>query len=92
MNISDPAKLFLSDKGYDPEYGARPLRRVIQRHVEDPLSDMLLASPIQAGLVMIDLNTDKDEIKIHIDEKEVTTVANTDTAVETQEQIDVVTT
>ncbi|HJO90975.1 MAG TPA: ATP-dependent Clp protease ATP-binding subunit, partial [Anaerolineales bacterium] len=92
LNISDPAKLFLSDKGYDPEYGARPLRRVIQRHVEDPLSDMLLASPIQAGLVMIDLNTDKDEIKIHIDEKEVTTVANTDTAVETQEQIDVVTT
>ncbi|MEE3254355.1 MAG: ATP-dependent Clp protease ATP-binding subunit, partial [Chloroflexota bacterium] len=92
LNISDPAKLFLSDKGYDPEYGARPLRRVIQRHVEDPLSDMLLASPIQAGLVMIDLNADKDEIKIHIDEKEVTTVANTDTAAETQEQIDVVAT
>ena len=57
LNISDPAKLFLSDKGYDPEYGARPLRRVIQRHVEDPLSDILLASPVQAGLVIIDLNT-----------------------------------
>ena len=92
LNISDPAKLFLSDKGYDPEYGARPLRRVIQRHVEDPLSDMLLASPVKAGLVIIDLNTDKDTIKIDIDEKEVTTVANTDTAAETQEQIDVVAT
>ena len=92
LNISDPAKLFLSDKGYDPEYGARPLRRVIQRHVEDPLSDILLASPVQAGLVIIDLNTDKDTIKIDIDEKEVTTVANTDTAAETQEQIDVVAT
>ena len=68
------------------------MRRVIQRHVEDPLSDLLLASPVQAGLVIIDLNTDKDTIKIDIDEKEVTTVANTDTAAETQEQIDVVAT
>ncbi|HCU80319.1 MAG TPA: NDP-hexose 4-ketoreductase [Chloroflexi bacterium] len=84
LNISDSAKSFLANEGYDPEYGARPLRRVIQRHVEDPLSDMLLASPVQAGLVIIDLNTDKDEIKIDIDQKEISTV-------ETQEPVDVVT-
>ncbi len=84
LDISDSAKSFLANEGYDPEYGARPLRRVIQRHVEDPLSDMLLASPVQAGLVIIDLNTDKDEIKIDVDQKEISTV-------ETQETVDVVT-
>tara|TARA_B100000029_G_scaffold516842_1_gene636105 strand:+ start:43466 stop:45973 length:2508 start_codon:yes stop_codon:yes gene_type:complete len=84
LDISDSAKSFLANEGYDPEYGARPLRRVIQRHVEDPLSDMLLASPVQAGLVIIDLNTDKDEIKIDVDQKEISTV-------ETQEPVDVVT-
>lgn len=92
LNVTETAKLFLSDKGYDPEYGARPLRRVIQRHVEDPLSDMLLASPEQAGLVTIDLDDDTDELKIDIEKREVSVVKNTDSAVETQEQIDPVTT
>jgi ATP-dependent Clp protease ATP-binding subunit ClpC len=92
LNVTETAKLFLSDKGYDPEYGARPLRRVIQRHVEDTLSDMLLASPEQAGLVTIDLDDDTDELKIDIEKREVSVVKNTDSAVETQEQIDPVTT
>ena len=92
LNVTETAKLFLSDKGYDPEYGARPLRRVIQRHVEDTLSDILLASPEQAGLVTIDLDDDTDEIKIDIEKREVSVVKNTDSAVETQEQIDPVTT
>ena len=84
MKISDTAKSYLVEEGYDPEYGARPLRRVIQRHVEDPLSDMLLASPLQAGSIIIDLNNDKDGIKIDIDKKEIPTI-------ETQEPADVVT-
>lgn len=92
LNVTEAAKLFLSDKGYDPEYGARPLRRVIQRHVEDTLSDILLASPAQAGLVTIDLDNDTDEIKIDIEKREVSVVKNTDSTVETQEQIDPVTT
>ena len=84
LKISNTAKSFLVEEGYDPEYGARPLRRVIQRHVEDPLSDMLLASPLQAGSIIIDLNNDKDGIKIDIDKKEIPTI-------ETQEPADVVT-
>ena len=84
LKISDTAKSYLVEEGYDPEYGARPLRRVIQRHVEDPLSDMLLASPLQAGSIIIDLNNDKDGIKIDIDKKEIPTI-------ETQEPADVVT-
>jgi ATP-dependent Clp protease ATP-binding subunit ClpC len=92
LNVTETAKTFLSDEGYDPEYGARPLRRVIQRHVEDTLSDMLLSSPVQAGLVTIDIDSDTDEIKINVEKKEVSVVNNVDSDVEKQEQTDPVTT
>jgi len=42
LELSDEAKAFLIDKGYDQEFGARPLRRAIERYVEDPLSESIL--------------------------------------------------
>jgi len=42
LDLSDEAKEFLIDEGYNPEFGARPLRRAIERHVEDPLSEDIL--------------------------------------------------
>jgi ATP-dependent Clp protease ATP-binding subunit ClpC len=49
------AKDYLATKGYDPDYGARPLRRVIQNEVEDALSDALLSGKLKAnGTVVID--------------------------------------
>jgi len=48
LELDQPAKEFLIDKGYNPEYGARPLRRAIGTYVEDPLSEMLLAGTFQA--------------------------------------------
>ena len=42
LEVSSEAKEFLIDKGYDPTYGARPLRRAIQRYIEDPLAEDLL--------------------------------------------------
>ena len=68
FEVAAAAREFLADEGYDPEYGARPLRRVIQRRVEDALSDMLLASPVGAGIVTIDLN-DAEAITVDIEEK-----------------------
>ncbi len=47
--VSDEARELLADKGYDPHLGARPLRRVIQTLVEDPLSEKLLAGQIHPG-------------------------------------------
>jgi ATP-dependent Clp protease ATP-binding subunit ClpC len=47
LDVTDDAKSYLSKKGYDPDYGARPLRRVIQNEVEDVLSDGLLSGQIQ---------------------------------------------
>jgi len=48
LDVSDEAKAWLGEKGYDPDYGARPLRRVIQSEVEDILSDGLLGGRFQS--------------------------------------------
>lgn len=42
LELSDPAKEFLIEKGYDPKFGARPLKRAIERYIEDPLAEELL--------------------------------------------------
>jgi ATP-dependent Clp protease ATP-binding subunit ClpB len=43
------AREWLADKGWDPAYGARPLKRVIQKSVQDPLAEMILAGSIKDG-------------------------------------------
>ena len=47
--LDNAARTWLADKGYDPVYGARPLKRVIQRHLQDPLAQMLLAGEVLDG-------------------------------------------
>lgn len=47
--VPQPVKDFLIDKGFDPQYGARPLRRTIQRMVEDPLAEGLLQGKFHPG-------------------------------------------
>jgi ATP-dependent Clp protease ATP-binding subunit ClpC len=49
MEVTDAAKDWLGDKGYDPVFGARPLRRVIQDNIEDKLSEMLLSGDFASG-------------------------------------------
>ncbi len=49
LEVDDAAKKWLGDKGYDPVYGARPLKRVIQRYLQDPLAEKLLAGEIMDG-------------------------------------------
>ncbi len=59
IETTDEAKSYLSKKGYDPDYGARPLRRVIQNEVEDMLSDGLLSGRFIDNIkVLIDLDTE----------------------------------
>jgi ATP-dependent Clp protease ATP-binding subunit ClpC len=59
LKISDAARTLLADLGYDPEMGARPLRRVIQNKVEDCLSDALLAGEFKQGdAILIDAEDD----------------------------------
>jgi ATP-dependent Clp protease ATP-binding subunit ClpC len=62
LEVTDAAKLHLADKGYDPTLGARPLRRAIQRLVEDPLSERLLHKEFRAGeIVIVDVEPDPDK-------------------------------
>jgi ATP-dependent Clp protease ATP-binding subunit ClpC len=49
LEVNDEAKLWLISKGYNPEYGARPLRRAIQRYVENPLSTKILQGEFKEG-------------------------------------------
>ena len=59
LEITDKAKEYLGEKGFDPVLGARPLRRLIQNEVEDRLSDELLGGRIKAGgVAVIDLDDD----------------------------------
>ena len=60
LDLDESARAWLADKGYDPTYGARPLKRVIQREVQDPLADKILAADIPDGsTVRISGGTDK---------------------------------
>jgi len=53
LELSPEAKIFLGERGYDPTLGARPLRRAIQRLVEDPLSERLLWKEFRAGQTIV---------------------------------------
>ena len=64
LEVTDAAKDFLGEKGYDEVFGARPLRRVIQDMVEDKLSDDLLRGKFRSGdTVVVDL--EGEEIVVH---------------------------
>ena len=65
LEISEQAKLHILEKGYDIKYGARPLRRVIQRLVEDKLADLFIKGECEAGSV-IDIDVADGEVKIGI--------------------------
>jgi ATP-dependent Clp protease ATP-binding subunit ClpB len=49
LELDNQALIWLADKGYDPVYGARPLKRVIQRELQNPLAGLLLAGKIAEG-------------------------------------------
>ena len=52
LTLDEAAKTWLADTGYDPVYGARPLKRVIQRHLQDQLSEAILAGHIEDGMTV----------------------------------------
>jgi ATP-dependent Clp protease ATP-binding subunit ClpC len=65
LQITDAARDHLAETGYDPYFGARPLRRVIQEKIEDRLSDELLAGAFKAGdVVELDLEDEEFVVKV----------------------------
>jgi ATP-dependent Clp protease ATP-binding subunit ClpC len=67
IELTDGAKELLVEKGYDPTMGARPLRRAIQRFIEDPLADFVLGRSLSPGsIIRVGRKEDEDEIAIEL--------------------------
>jgi ATP-dependent Clp protease ATP-binding subunit ClpC len=72
LEVSEKVKEFLVEKGYDPLYGARPLRRTIQSYIEDPFAELLLEGRfVEGDIVRVDLDKNNN-----IEFKKVSLVAN----------------
>ena len=61
LALDEKAKDFLVEKGYDPQYGARPMRRAVERFLEDPLAEEILRGHLHEGEPII-VTTDKDKL------------------------------
>jgi ATP-dependent Clp protease ATP-binding subunit ClpC len=67
LELDDEAKDFLVDKGWDPSMGARPLRRAIQRYVEDPLSEKSLLREFSRGdEIEVDVGSSGDKLEFRV--------------------------
>ena len=65
MKVSAKAKDFIIDKGWDEQFGARPLKRAIQKYIEDQLAEEIISTKLSKNtLVNVDYDPKKDEIKI----------------------------
>ena len=67
ITISEEAKRFVADKGYDLQFGARPLKRSIQNHLEDGLAELLIdESPELGSTIQVTIKEDKSALKFHV--------------------------
>jgi ATP-dependent Clp protease ATP-binding subunit ClpC len=70
LELSDEAKDLLVDKGWDPAMGARPLRRAIQRYIEDPLADFVLRAQVPSGSTVLvepgEEGSDDEDVKLSV--------------------------
>ncbi|MDG1920361.1 MAG: ATP-dependent Clp protease ATP-binding subunit [Flavobacteriaceae bacterium] len=68
--VSDPAKDFIAEKGYDSKYGARPLNRAIQKYVEDLLAEHVVNNAIKEGdKILVDQNKEGDNLQLKINQE-----------------------
>jgi len=67
VKLTEAAKDYIEEKGYDPQYGARLLKRAIQKYVEDPLAEEMIKNPITEGdIIEIDYDKTKKEMVVNI--------------------------
>lgn len=71
LKLSKKAKDYIAEKGFDQQYGARPLKRAIQKYIEDALAEEIISAKIQEGdTISMDLDEKNDELKIKVKSKE----------------------
>ncbi len=67
IKLTDDAKEFIAERGYDQQYGARPLKRAIQRYLEDPMAEEILKSNAEPGCaIKVSLNKDKTDVVVKV--------------------------
>lgn len=70
IEFTDEAKKYLAGKGYDIQYGARPLKRALQTYIEDEISELLLCGSLKAGEhIIVEKDCDNDKLKFDIQSK-----------------------
>ena len=71
LNLSDKAKAFIAEKGFDKQFGARPLKRAIQKYVEDSLAEEIITSKINVGdEIFMDIEDGAEELNVKIQKTE----------------------
>jgi ATP-dependent Clp protease ATP-binding subunit ClpC len=84
IRMTDAAKDFIAEKGYDIQFGARPLKRAIQKYLEDPMAEVIIKSNMREGdTIAISLNKKKEVVMmkvLHVEEADSATVSDTDEA------------
>ncbi|MDR1516849.1 MAG: ATP-dependent Clp protease ATP-binding subunit [Dysgonamonadaceae bacterium] len=74
IEITDGAKEFIANKGYDVQFGARPLKRAIQKYIEDEMAEMIIRTGVKEGkTVMVDFDNEKQQITMKMAEEEMKT-------------------
>ncbi len=67
IKLTTKAKDFIADRGWDENYGARPLKRAIQKYIEDPLAEEIIKSSLSEGdAITVDFDSKKDDLKVKI--------------------------
>ena len=71
LTLSDKAKAFIAEKGFDRQFGARPLKRAIQKYVEDALAEEIITSKIASGdEIYMDIEDDSQELNVNVKKAE----------------------
>ena len=71
LDVDEDARLWLVEKGYDANMGARPMERIIQEHIKKPLAEMVLFGELSrsGGTALVRLNSDEDRLEVTVEEK-----------------------
>jgi ATP-dependent Clp protease ATP-binding subunit ClpC len=85
LNLSEKAKDYIADKGFDKKYGARPLNRAIQKYIEDALAEEIVNSKLSEGdTISMDLDDEKNELTIKIKKSKKKPKSETETETKTE--------
>ena len=78
IELTEKAKDFIVDKGYDEKFGARPLKRAIQKYIEDPLAEEIIKANLSDGdTIIMDIQEGKDELSLAVKKAKSSKKSNT---------------